>query len=242
MTPPNGLLTRARVIAELESLSEPRPPVRVESGETQYYGGRRDAYAHALALVRRLAPEGVDVDGLAEVMASRRGWWPSYRPEDFDTYKEWNEARGREVASARALILRHVRPVAEPVPVQKCPVCEGTGVVGWPPGVPADVRTTVAGDTTPYPCPLCAGARVVNVAEDGMRSLTGEERRAFNAIVSRDNRPIPCAGCREVLAAAGAYRDVPEQNAVAHESARAVLMVALSLSCTCGQRPGATAP
>ena len=43
---------------------------------------------------------------------------------------------------------------------QKCPICNGTGLVSRPPGVPGDVDTWVSNNTT-YPCPHCKGERVI---------------------------------------------------------------------------------
>ena len=171
------LLTRAQVIAELaETAKGDNTP------SDTFKAGLEEMAETALALVRRLAPEGVDVDALATEMTG-----VAVRIERLPVWNgmEIDEDRVRSLVCA--LILKHVRPVAEPVPVQRCPVCEGTGVVGWPPGVPADVRTTVDGTTTAYPCPLCAGARVI--------SLPAATRQ-------------PCAGCRAVLDRADVPRGV----------------------------------
>lgn len=44
---------------------------------------------------------------------------------------------------------------------QKCPICDGTGVVSRPPGVTADQPTFSTARTGPWPCPRCNGLRTI---------------------------------------------------------------------------------
>lgn len=44
--------------------------------------------------------------------------------------------------------------------VQRCPICEGRGVVAYPPNIPATQREFVSSSTGPWPCPYCKGALV----------------------------------------------------------------------------------
>lgn len=43
----------------------------------------------------------------------------------------------------------------------KCPVCNGTGLVSFPPGQAGDVPTFVSSDTGPWACPPCSGTGIV---------------------------------------------------------------------------------
>jgi hypothetical protein len=45
----------------------------------------------------------------------------------------------------------------------KCPVCNGTGIVSIPPGIPGDVAASGYFDATggPYTCPACTGSCLV---------------------------------------------------------------------------------
>lgn len=43
----------------------------------------------------------------------------------------------------------------------KCPVCDGTGLVSRPPGVPGDVDVWTTTDTGPYGCRVCEGKGIV---------------------------------------------------------------------------------
>ena len=265
-----ALLTRAQVLAELERLRDGIRAFIGKAGTGPVANAAFDSYTEAHALVRRLAPEGVDVDALAEAVGRTVAGFPETPPWDWDTYdpndfeewesrQEWEGYKRNLFDEFRALILKHVRPVAEHVLVQRCPVCEGTGVVSRPPGVPADLISFTSSSPLGYACPLCAGARVIPLPAAGDASKRrgqaiadwlhdrislaklAEELGVNIADVSALEVATrqPCAGCREVLAAALAYRDAPEQNAVAYESARAGLIVAAGAPCTCGQRPSA---
>jgi len=44
---------------------------------------------------------------------------------------------------------------------QKCPVCDGTGLVSRPPGVAGDQETWVSNDTGPYTCRACGGSGLI---------------------------------------------------------------------------------
>lgn len=48
----------------------------------------------------------------------------------------------------------------------KCPVCDGQGIVSKPPWVAGDQVTWVSGGVTTYPCPACAGAKVLWTKEE----------------------------------------------------------------------------
>ena len=49
--------------------------------------------------------------------------------------------------------------------IQKCPVCDGTGLVSRPPSVAGDQPTWVDSQTGPYPCKRCEGRGTINLAE-----------------------------------------------------------------------------
>ena len=49
---------------------------------------------------------------------------------------------------------------------QVCPVCEGTGLVSRPPGVPADQATWVSGGAGPYGCRTCNGETILLTPTD----------------------------------------------------------------------------
>lgn len=44
---------------------------------------------------------------------------------------------------------------------QKCPVCEGTGLVSRPPWVAGDVFVWSDTQTGPYPCRVCSGSGII---------------------------------------------------------------------------------
>jgi len=44
---------------------------------------------------------------------------------------------------------------------QKCPVCDGTGLVIRPPGVAGDQEYWISGDTGPYNCRCCDGSGLI---------------------------------------------------------------------------------
>lgn len=46
---------------------------------------------------------------------------------------------------------------------QKCPVCDGSGLVSRPPWVAGDRLTWADTSTGPYTCPTCHGVRVLLV-------------------------------------------------------------------------------
>lgn len=48
---------------------------------------------------------------------------------------------------------------------QKCPVCDGTGVVSRPPGIAADQPSFATTSAGPWPCPTCQGARIIYVKQ-----------------------------------------------------------------------------
>ena len=101
MTPPDGLLTRAQVLAELERLWDTVNGEHRIQG-SPYHEGAADAYDVALQVFRRLAPEGVDVNALAGAIAY------SWNMDDFFVWRDIDPS----VSGARALILQHVRPSA----------------------------------------------------------------------------------------------------------------------------------
>jgi len=43
----------------------------------------------------------------------------------------------------------------------RCPVCNGTCVVSWPPGVSAGQSFTTSGNAGPWPCRVCNGQGMV---------------------------------------------------------------------------------
>jgi len=44
---------------------------------------------------------------------------------------------------------------------QKCPVCDGTGLVSRPPGVAGDAETWISSSTGPWPCQTCGGSGLI---------------------------------------------------------------------------------
>ena len=50
---------------------------------------------------------------------------------------------------------------------QKCPVCDGTGLVSRPPYVAGDVSTWVASSAGPWTCRACNGVGMVVQPLDG---------------------------------------------------------------------------
>lgn len=51
------------------------------------------------------------------------------------------------------------------VTIQKCPVCDGTGLVSRPPGVTGDMPYWTSSHTGPYVCRCCNGDGVLRVYE-----------------------------------------------------------------------------
>jgi len=45
--------------------------------------------------------------------------------------------------------------------IQKCPVCNGTGLVSRPPGVAGDVETFPTTSAGPWPCRACNGTGII---------------------------------------------------------------------------------
>jgi len=46
--------------------------------------------------------------------------------------------------------------------IQKCPVCDGTGLVSRPPWIAGDQESWVSSTTTPYPCKRCGGIGTID--------------------------------------------------------------------------------
>ncbi len=46
---------------------------------------------------------------------------------------------------------------------EKCPVCNGTGLVSVPPGVAGDQPTFTSTSCGPWPCRVCKGAGIITV-------------------------------------------------------------------------------
>lgn len=44
---------------------------------------------------------------------------------------------------------------------QKCPVCNGTGLVSTPPHIPGDQATYTDNQTGPYICKVCNGTAII---------------------------------------------------------------------------------
>jgi len=49
---------------------------------------------------------------------------------------------------------------------QKCPVCDGTGLVSRPPNVAGDVLVWTDNKTGPYPCKTCLGTGIIKAPEE----------------------------------------------------------------------------
>lgn len=49
---------------------------------------------------------------------------------------------------------------------QKCPVCNGTGLVSRPPGIAGDQQTWVSSDAGPYTCRTCGGSGIIKEHEN----------------------------------------------------------------------------
>jgi RecJ-like exonuclease len=47
--------------------------------------------------------------------------------------------------------------------IQKCPVCDGTGLVSRPPYIAGDQESWHSGTAGPYPCKTCCGTGVVAI-------------------------------------------------------------------------------
>jgi len=44
---------------------------------------------------------------------------------------------------------------------QKCPVCDGTGLVSKPPWIAGDINEWVSSSTGPWPCKVCGGNGII---------------------------------------------------------------------------------
>ena len=53
---------------------------------------------------------------------------------------------------------------------QKCPVCDGTGLVSRPPWIAGDVMTWGSAGTGPYQCKCCAGSGVIVLPDVGAKN------------------------------------------------------------------------
>lgn len=62
-----------------------------------------------------------------------------------------------------------------PVAWQKCPVCDGTGLVSRPPWVAGDQREWMSSSTGPWPCKACHGTRMVIAAYASSASVPESE-------------------------------------------------------------------
>lgn len=51
--------------------------------------------------------------------------------------------------------------------LQKCPVCDGQGLVSRPPGIAGDVTTWVDSSTGPYTCRRCGGSGTIPLEGSG---------------------------------------------------------------------------
>lgn len=49
---------------------------------------------------------------------------------------------------------------------QKCPVCDGTGLVSKPPGIAGDIPTWSGSGTEPHTCRVCSGEGVIETPND----------------------------------------------------------------------------
>lgn len=56
-------------------------------------------------------------------------------------------------------------------PRERCPICEGRGVVAYPPNTPATQREFTSSSCGPWPCPLCKGALTVSVPPEAARTM-----------------------------------------------------------------------
>jgi len=50
---------------------------------------------------------------------------------------------------------------------QKCPVCDGTGLVSKPPWIAGDQHTWSTTNAAPYPCKACSGSGLLELKSDG---------------------------------------------------------------------------
>ena len=66
---------------------------------------------------------------------------------------------------------------------QKCPVCEGTGLVSRPPWVAGDQDCWVSSSTGPYTCRACNGQGIImapeNIKIEGRNNLDRWEEMAL---------------------------------------------------------------
>jgi len=76
---------------------------------------------------------------------------------------------------------------------QKCPVCDGTGLVSRPPGVTGDVTCWVD-SVTSHICPHCNGARVI--VEPNLEY--SELQTKYNATVEFANAKHGCDDCEKL--------------------------------------------
>ncbi len=49
---------------------------------------------------------------------------------------------------------------------QKCPVCDGTGLVSKPPWIAGDQTVWVSSSSGPYPCKVCSGVGMILAPEE----------------------------------------------------------------------------
>ena len=73
---------------------------------------------------------------------------------------------------------------------QKCPVCDGTGLVSRPPGVAGDQETWFSSSSGPYPCRVCNGNGVLPSQQSGVCPECGSNETATE---------LHCAKCWAVL-------------------------------------------
>lgn len=61
--------------------------------------------------------------------------------------------------------------------VQKCPVCNGTGLVSRPPWVAGDKPVWSSTSAGPWPCKACCGAGVLYVPVAAPHGEAGKEQQ-----------------------------------------------------------------
>lgn len=57
-------------------------------------------------------------------------------------------------------------PTAEPVAWQKCPICDGRGVVAYPPNAPLGTSIFSSSASSSWPCEVCHGAKILVIPCD----------------------------------------------------------------------------
>ena len=64
--------------------------------------------------------------------------------------------------------------------IHKCPVCNGRGLVGAPPGVSGDAETFTSTDTGPWECQSCWGRGWLRIKGcDETEASESEEEQVF---------------------------------------------------------------